>query len=102
MSNNTALMTGNGSSSEFYGVRPQSIPTPSLCVDKPVSKSNGPGTIKTAQNRKRLSCHPLLFWVDPLKARFLVVLPRRFDSSENFAAILRVKIYKLEERSKRQ
>jgi len=41
VSNNTALMAGNCSGLEFYGVRPPSIPTQSLCEDKPVSKSIG-------------------------------------------------------------
>lgn len=57
VSNNTALMAGNCSGWEFYGVRPPSIPTQSLCVDKPVSKSIGlrtSGLLRTGRGRPAL------------------------------------------------
>lgn len=60
VSNNTALMAGNCSGSEFYGVRPPSIPTKSLCVDKPVSKSIGlraSGLLRTGRGCPALSSY---------------------------------------------
>lgn len=50
-------MAGNCCGSEFYGVRPPSIPTQSLCVDKPVSKSIGlriGGLLRTGRGRPAL------------------------------------------------
>lgn len=58
---NTSLIVGNCSCSEFYGVRPPSIPTQSLCVDKPVSKSiavRASGLLRTGRGRP---APPLLF-----------------------------------------
>lgn len=60
MSNNTALMAGNWSVSKFYGVRLPSIPTQSLCVDKPVSKSIGLRTSGLSEQEGAVLPSPLI------------------------------------------
>lgn len=69
MSDNTAVIAGNCSSSGFYGVRPQSIPTPSLCVDKPVSKSNGLRTIRLLRTERGCPAIPSDFQWTPFSQK---------------------------------